>query len=115
MVAVAAVAVVAVVVVVVVVVVAVVVSGRIIRARFATTVSTRKLILALIVIGINLDFGESIYKIRLLHPLVSAIFPIIDFNDVVVNKRRDILHIFNVGLDNIHHSLCGGSLASMEC
>ena len=102
-----------VVVVAVVVVVVTVASIAVIRAGFAAPLSTRKLVFTFIVVGINLDFGESIYKIRLLHPLVSAIFPVIYFNNVIINKRRDILHIFYVGFDNIHHILCGGSLSSM--
>ncbi len=101
------------VVVAVVAVVVTVASVAVIRAGFAAPLSTRKLVFTFIVVGINLDFGESIYKIRLLHPLVSAIFPVIYFNNVIINKRRDILHIFYVGFDNIHHILCGGSLSSM--
>ena len=100
-------------VVVVVVVVVVVASVAVIRAGFTTPLSTRKLVFTFIIERINLDFGESIYKIRLLHPLVSAIFPVIYFNNVIVNKRCDILHIFYVGFDNIHHILCAGSLSSM--
>jgi hypothetical protein len=99
--------------VVVVIVVVVVASVAVIRAGFTTPLSTRKLVFTFIIERINLDFGESIYKIRLLHPLVSAIFPVIYFNNVIVNKRCDILHIFYVGFDNIHHILCAGSLSSM--
>ena len=98
---------------VVVVVVVVVVVASVAVAGFTTPLSTRKLVFTFIVERINLDFGESIYKIRLLHPLVSAIFPVIYFNNVIVNKRCDILHIFYVGFDNIHHILCAGSLSSM--
>ncbi len=80
---------------------------------FTTSLPARKFVFTLIVVRVYFDFGESIYKIGFLHSLVATILCVIYFNNIIINKRRNILHVFNVRLYDIHHIFSSGPLFPM--
>ena len=82
---------------------------------FTASLPARKFVFTFIVVGVYFDFGESIYKIGFLHPLITTILRIVNFNNIVIDKRRNILHVFNVGLHDIHHMFSSGPLSPMKC
>ena len=64
--------------------------------------------------AIDNDFGEPVYKIRLLNRSILSVPFIVTINGVLVNKRTDILQILNVRFNNGQHIFRGLALVSGE-